>query len=890
MENSASDPHSLEFGMPWMATSPAIEVSFEPGAGGDASHKVLASLTHPTYPFVHQALSGGALLTDSLRELAEAYLARVQQSIPEARAFAKALWEGAANCWAWYDLSWGANDLTVPEDPRLSFWAGLDETGAPTSRTAVLLAGPLWRPEAGPQHVPGGGEGLRVVIHIDPPDIAGKHFARITASTFANPPTPKSRESENFIGEGGPLERLSTLLPRIAARLGPVSDIKVREFAVSFAGVGRVAGHARAGSELNPRVVSWALRVTADGAGLRFHDEYRVELVTHATEPIKAFDRDPASSGAAKTMVKRRPTRNVHVLNPFLQPIASRLPPKKLPSDLFIDLIDQVDPPRVTVQGTHLAQNSFDAATVPQRVPTQDLALRSDDQAAVHAYLRGRELMDRLEGSGLTPETYFRFAKLPLVMRHHAAMARGNPDGHSVNAQVQPLSPGQAFTDPFDRASRPQLEVRFGAANLAHREVGSAFHGRRRPQYMGLAADRRWSWHEFGHVLSWAATGDLEFPFAHSAGDALAAILNDPDSELVHDGTNPAKRGEFAAGLTFPWVPIKRRHDRDASLGWCWCGRRNTRRLSPLPPGARVFTGYFAEQLLSTTLFRVYRALGGDSMDAAPRHKAADYTAFLIMRATQLLGPATCVAAQQATHFFNALVQADIATSAWHYPIQRPASAPGAVRIGGMAHKVIRWAFEQQGLFADETPGEVVEGIGRPPEVDVHVSGDGAATDGGYGPHALDWTDVPGAPTPGWHASPQGLAVQPGPAGNVLSFTVRNRGSLPAADVQASVWVAPAVAGAALLAWEFLTPTQPPMVGDIAPGKSMTFIFAASLNNAPLNGAYFVLASASCRDDRSNLDPLAALPCAGTPPSEPRQVAELVAGDNNIGLVLLDLQ
>ena len=71
---------------------------------------------------------------------------------------------------------------------------------------------------------------------------------------------------------------------------------------------------------------------------------------------------------------------------------------------------------------------------------------------------------------------------------------------------------------------------------------------------LGLAADVRFVWHEFCHVLILAATGSTEFDFAHSAGDALAAIMGDPSSKLpVH-----------WRGVTFPFVQLAlRRHDRE---------------------------------------------------------------------------------------------------------------------------------------------------------------------------------------------------------------------------------------------------------------------------------------------------------------------------------------
>lgn len=884
MAADPDDSYSLEQGAPWVATHPAIERTFQPPPNG-VGDEILESLVHPAYPFVATRVLTRGKFDSELRCLAGKYLERIQDTIPQARVFGSSRWAGSGN-WDWYDLAWGG---VAPErqstDSRLSFWVevdGVDEFL--TSRTVVLLAGPQYRDRDG-QRTTGGGQGLRIVLHVGPTDRDENCCVRITGATFGNPPIPADPDCTESLGEWD-IEMFANVRLHVEATLGQLNDqdFAVDQLSLVAPGIARVAGKARVGSSENPRVKAWALQSKVVDRRLgEFQYEYLVDLVTYAADCVNAIDQDPASSGPPKSMVDCRPTRDEARLATYMKP-ADSLPPVKSPCDPHHELQNSTVPPRITVKGTYLARNTLDPKILPQNVPAKNLPLRSDDQAAAHAYLRGLELMERLHLSGLRPERYFRFAKLPLVLRHHANMIKGDPDGNSVNAQVQPLDVGQTFTEPFVAGKRPQLEVRFGASNLTHRDRSTTFDGRRRLQHLGLAADRRWAWHEFGHVLSWASTGELEFPFAHSAGDALAAIVNDPDSHLAHDELGCALRAESAAGMTFPWVRIKRRHDRDANLGWCWCGRRNIRRLSPLPVGARVFTGYFAEQILSTTLFRLYRALGGDAANSAVRHKAADYTAYLIMRAIQSLGPATTVPASQATHFFEALVQADVGTWAWYYRAHDPVRHPEVVRIGGMAHKVIRWAFEQQGMFATETPGEIVEGIGRPPAVDLHVYGGGAVDDGGYGPVALDWTHDPEASAPGWHATAEGLYVQ----SSILHFKVRNRGSKAAQGVKTRAWAAPA--GPGPLDWQLLDAQQhPPSPLDIGPGGDKTFKFGTSLNGQPLCGAYFFAASATCSGDRSNLDRATGLPCAGALPRQAQQLAELVAGDNNIGLVLLDL-
>ena len=197
-------------------------------------------------------------------------------------------------------------------------------------------------------------------------------------------------------------------------------------------------------------------------------------------------------------------------------------------------------------------------------------------------------------------------------MLRHRAPLRGARDGNTVNAQVRPSDIGADLSSVTTTMSdpRPQIEVSFGAANLRRRDLIDLPRNRQRLQPMGIAADRRWAWHEFCHVLNYASFGKLEFRFAHSAGDALAAIVCDPDSALRHAAGPRADR--FARHITFPWVALGRRHDRDATRGWACCGRRNLARLASSTAFDDQRRGYFEEQLLSSALFRFYCAIGGE--------------------------------------------------------------------------------------------------------------------------------------------------------------------------------------------------------------------------------------------------------------------------------------
>ncbi len=211
------------------------------------------------------------------------------------------------------------------------------------------------------------------------------------------------------------------------------------------------------------------------------------------------------------------------------------------------------------------------------------------------------------------------------------------------------------------------------------------------------AVDPRLVWHEFGHVLLFTRDprSNGRLPFAHGIGDALAAIHFDPDSAVRGD--------DSLRGLTFPWFRdyrphrIARRHDWrfDETQGMIW---------ARLDLDSR--SEYQREEVLSSTLFRIYRAFGGDSSSAARRRLASNYVLFLIVQA---IGTAKLEALQGPHELRDLLMAADAGIDRGAFQdIPR-----------GALQKVIEWAFEEQGLDAwqDDT--------GRwrrsPPAVDIYI-------------------------------------------------------------------------------------------------------------------------------------------------------------------------
>ncbi len=310
-------------------------------------------------------------------------------------------------------------------------------------------------------------------------------------------------------------------------------------------------------------------------------------------------------------------------------------------------------------------------------------SVNTNDFGAVNAYHNCDRLFRILEGFGIDVRAYFDGTSFPVRVDHR------------VQYQVAP----GVFSANVVNASAPGFR-------LPPRSDGFRFALAARDTSVGMACDWRVVLHEFGHTLLWDNVGSPNFQFAHSAGDALAAILNDPG--------NHAPRG-----VTFPWVTIGRSHVRPVS-DFAWYGTR----YNPFINGGTDSAGYVAEQMLSSTLFRIYQAAGGDSTDHHSQEFAAAYVAFLIIKSIGLMSPANNPPRPEG--YADLMMQADTGTFQYHRE----------ERVIGVLRKVIRWAFEMQGAYRQPPIGgqSPTNRIGNPPPVDVFIN-DGR--DGHY-----DYVDV----------------------------------------------------------------------------------------------------------------------------------------------------
>lgn len=852
------------------------------------------SLRHPSYP-----VEGTVNDVDGLLTLAAGYLRKVAHDVyglpdlfgpPDSSKFRENL-----------PLNWLSIKLADLPGPSVSVWVKrFEDPLHPVhliDRTAILLA--VQTTLSFP--LPGGGQlqkiplrsrlGIRIVAHVSP-EATARLNVRITSSScsadlkavldtahgglltqflpvFLNSVTAQDDSLAQLRAATGLADDVPIVFDGVRPRGNSLSDL--------YADAGRapddqdglpyrLIGQFDMADPLHPKLLSARKSPLVSGVG-----PVQAKLVAHdpASEP-------PATVGTGD-IVDARPNRSPNELERYRQwvDLTGLAPGATGRVTLADDLIEVRQSPIVRPPGDpKLPQDIADPMKVTHARTNDFAALSGWEHARGYRYppgdARPRGLFDLLLAFGFSPDQYFRSAALPLLVRYRATIRPGpGKDGRTVNAQVDydPTGGGAVAEDDGTGKGKDapiqQLQVRFALADLKRSW------SEREP--LGLTADPRWSWHEYGHVLLAAASSALELPFVHSAGDALAAIVADPESvwgapRRVDNGVVTSQRMRFA---TFPWVHLNRRHDRSVWLGWGWCGTyHRPQRFAPAVDSRRK--GYDTEQILSTSLFRLYQALGGDTVDAAgaadvaARLLASHYTVYLVMRVIASLGQASAVPIETPDQLVTALCDADVGTLP-------PAATPPDGKVGGWAYKVVEWAFAEQGLGATTDPQQIVNAPGPPPDVDIFIAdlrrGLASPPLGDYRPVSLDWNG-----TPAWHAHPQAIQV-----GNHVTVEVRNRGTSDAHGVKVKIryidWAGGPVPPWDPATWKSLAPSAAKTVR--ADGNPVTF-------QSPLlpasGGRRLILAEANCPADPANT--AASVPCA----TKPTPLVDLVAGDNNLGL------
>ena len=498
--------------------------------------------------------------------------------------------------------------------------------------------------------------------------------------------------------------------------------------------------------------------------------------------------------------------------------------------------LQNLDAPVVNVQslkGSNVTIVDDNSPTVAApTMPTGmdfDFDARTNHFGAVNAYYHADALFEMIEDLGFSLASYFDGTSFPVHVDHRASSS--NMSG-ATGIEVNAFCSGDAQSDGIGL-------VGFCLSDVS--DTGNP---------LGRSVDKWVHWHEVGgHGILWDHVDGPNFGFAHSAGDALAAFQNDPESLL----RALPERFQYAPFRDWP-AGSERFFNRTIASGWGWGGSQD--------PGAGsggLTSGYRAEQIVATTLFRMYQSIGGDAAEVAKRWHASRVATYLVLNAVGKLAPGAN--ANSPTDLFNKLVLAD--ADDW--------TSEGLA--GGAYKKLIRWAFERQGLF--QAPGAPVPTtqVGAPPAVDLYID-DGRA--GEYQYLANHWSNQSV-----WNRTiADGMAgSQPGVEG-VESFAyvkVKNRGTVAASG---TVKVYHSLPGAGLT-WptEFVQagPVAGLPTGNVQANNGNEVIVGpfAWTPNANAYGHDCLIAIVETAQDPSNVNNFG--------PGETIQEWRLVPHDNNVG-------
>lgn len=511
---------------------------------------------------------------------------------------------------------------------------------------------------------------------------------------------------------------------------------------------------------------------------------YLRALVSYARAHV--FQTDPVSASGLPHSASS-PVSDLDLLRSTVSLFGLKTPPPAGTQELhgeYVKLIDTETP----------------ATQMPKQNPPYDFfySCNTADFAACNAYYHCDGFFRLLKGMGINVNTYFNNTNFPVPVDPHAkggavnAAAPGNTSGNGLGSLV------------------------FGVA-----KSGTSF---------GIAADARVVIHEFGHAILWDHVNSPNFGFAHSPGDALAAILHDPGSKATG-----AARFE-----TFPFMKhsgVDRRHDRKVEDGWAWFG-------------SRWNVQYGGEEVLSTTLFRVYQSTGGDSKDMAEKEFASRYVSYLILKAVGLMNFTT----PDPDVFVAALTEADTTTDLFEgHP-------------GGALSKLFRWSFEKQGLY---NPGpRPITKPGLPPDIDIYIE-DGRKGEYNYVEDHTTKTEI-------WNrTAPDGLtgnqAPVPGAVNNAY-VRINNRGQKAAKGVTVAGFRSRKLKPLTWpLDWEPLKTPVITVASAINPGAN---IIIGPFQWIPQHANDHIIFSASTAGDRSNIEIVT---------DGPIPTRRLVMLDNNIG-------
>ena len=515
-------------------------------------------LHHPAHPFPGRWDPASPNI-DGLTPIADRYLAAVNQFLTEGRKEGES---EAAVAELWLRDLEDDPHVSVKDRFTLRWLRGAKDarhTRRTTEAQTVVLLGGIALPSGGSAHEPlYGGQGLRIVAHVDAPK-DGKDNVRIVGMTSTLPlwsGKPKDAK-QAWYPENGIAFDLSALAglgkrivdafglapPRASARSrtdaartgakvasqglfvpdAPPVTPRARTSTGAFYGIAMTAPLGSA-ERVSYRLVTRFDASRKDAEDTGGEPLYREPMVAGIDATALVLKQEPVSQNGAAERIQRLPSKSWTVLD------RGRTTVK------FPGLSAGGVPGTVK-----LADPSGNFVVTRSRLVTEDNGLPeddpkevagSDDRACPDRRVRRRECLLPHRPScsvGWRGMAWIRRPTSSSRIARSGALPRGDLSGRTRRPDDQRAGLVDPQAAARGRCRRVTLEMRFALGDLMNSVELSP---------LGIAADPRWCWHEFSHVLLMAATGQREFAFAHSAGDALAAIVCDAESKLALDGTD----------------------------------------------------------------------------------------------------------------------------------------------------------------------------------------------------------------------------------------------------------------------------------------------------------------------------------------------------------------
>ena len=386
----------------------------------------------------------------------------------------------------------------------------------------------------------------------------------------------------------------------------------------------------------------------------------------------------------------RRPFRKDRELNRY------RVDTARLKSNLKTAFVD--------VRQTRIGREDGDPAKT-QDVDITNLPLRSDHLSAAHAFLRGEELISRLQAYGFDASQYFKLGQASAdpapSCADRASSRRQRRSTRRYRAIETGLSAERGLGSRRRQAAGSRSELRVGDAvpsrDACHRRPSRLVAGRSRWASRQTSAA---AWHEM-RTRPQSRRAPARWNIVSPTAPAMRWQRSSSPIREASRRTAGARRPFPGQQRSAVMRAKRRRVGHRAASG--------TRCIRPRP----LRYGIRAPRLLSgaTPLFVAVPAVSKHRWRNAEQRGDPDQR-FGLRRVSNRAGRSRCSVPKASSlrepriDSFRALIDADVGAAQWNISAKWPRAQAGRAvsRTGGCVHKVIRWRIRTAGALHQRRP------------------------------------------------------------------------------------------------------------------------------------------------------------------------------------------